>query len=73
VIETVRLTVAGMTCGGCENAVKRALLKLDGVVEVTPSHIEGSVVVVRDADRIGLEAIRQRIEALGYRVAAPPA
>ena len=34
------LSVTGMSCGGCENAVKRTLMKLDGVRAVTASHAE---------------------------------
>ncbi len=36
--ETLQLSVSGMTCGGCENAVKRTLLQTAGVESVTASH-----------------------------------
>lgn len=68
-IERVTLSVAGMTCGGCENAVRRSLMKLDGVEEVSASHADGAVTVRFDSTRTGLPAIRRQIEALGYRVA----
>ena len=39
-METITLKVTGMTCGGCENAVKRALARLEGVGDVTASHAD---------------------------------
>ncbi len=67
--ETLQLHVTGMTCGGCENAVKRALMQLDGVKEVTASHQDERVQVTYDGDRVQLPLIRERIEKIGYRVA----
>ncbi len=67
-VDTLRLSVSGMTCSGCENAVKRTLMKLDGVQEVSASHVEGQVIVQRDPQRATTDAIRRQIEALGYRV-----
>jgi len=36
----------GMTCGGCSSAVKTAVKKLDGVIEVKVVHDKGSTMVV---------------------------
>ena len=57
-----------MTCGGCENAVKRAVRQIEGVEEVTASHTANHVEVTFDADKANAEMIRQRIEAAGYVV-----
>ena len=67
--ETLDLTVTGMTCGGCENAVKRTLSKLNGVTEVAASHAEDRVRVTFDETRLTQAAIRTAIEGLGYAVA----
>jgi len=67
-VDTVRLSVTGMSCAGCENAVKRTLMKLDGVREVTASHAEAAVVVSLDPAKVTIAAIRRQIEVLGYRV-----
>ncbi len=67
--ETLRLHVTGMTCGGCENAVKRTLMQLDGVEEVAASHQEERVQVTYDSNRVQPQAIRERIEKIGYNVA----
>ena len=66
--ETLQLHVTGMTCGGCENAVKRTLSKLDGVDEVTASHAAAQVGVTYDPERVTAAVIRERIEKLGYGV-----
>lgn len=57
-----------MTCGGCENAVKRAVGKLPGVSAVEASHAEQRVTVTFDAGQVDLAAITAKIDALGYRV-----
>jgi copper chaperone CopZ len=67
---TLTLHVTGMTCGGCENAVKRAVGKLPGVTEVSASHQEQRVTVTYDEARTGPDALKARIETLGYRVEA---
>ena len=66
--ETLRIRVAGMGCGGCEDTVKRALQQVDGIEGVTASYKAGLVGVSFDADRVTTDAIRARIEALGYTV-----
>jgi copper chaperone len=67
--ERLQLRVTGMSCGGCENAVKRAVAKLDGVREVTASHKDERVEVVYEAGPTGKAAITRAIEAVGYHVA----
>ncbi len=67
--QTLHLTVTGMTCGGCENAVTRALQQLEGVQEVTASHVSGLVGVTFDKAKVSPQVIRDRIETLGYGIA----
>ena len=66
--EKVQMTVTGMTCGGCENAVKRAVCQLAGVEEVTASHAANQVDVTFDGSKVNAGMIRERIETLGYSV-----
>ncbi len=66
--DTLQLTVTGMTCGGCENAVKRALGQLQGVEGVTASHQANLVGVTFDASQVTPALLKQKIEALGYAV-----
>jgi copper chaperone CopZ len=67
--ETIQLSVNGMTCGGCENAVKQTLLKTEGVEEVTASHSESLVGVTFDPAKVTPTVLREKIEGLGYDVA----
>ena len=64
---TLTLHVTGMTCGGCENAVKRAVGKLPGVASVEASHVEQRVTVDYDAAQTTPEAIAAKINGLGYQ------
>lgn len=67
---TQTLTVTGMTCGGCENAVKRTVAKLEGVTEVTASHTQQQVGVTFDPEKVQIGAIVEKIKKLGYGVEA---
>ena len=64
----MKIHVTGMTCGGCENAVKRSLKMLDGVKDVSASHTAESVGVTFDDGKVTPSAIKERIESLGYHV-----
>ncbi len=65
---TQTLHVTGMTCGGCENAVKRAVGKLPGVSSVDASHAAEKVTVDFDEAQTSLDAIKAKITTLGYQV-----
>jgi copper ion binding protein len=68
-MEHLTLTVNGMTCGGCENAVKRAVSRLEGVTSVTASHSDNRVAVEFDAGKVDRAAIADAITKAGYAVA----
>jgi copper chaperone CopZ len=67
--DTLQLKVTGMTCGGCESAVKRALQQVEGVEEVTASHSAGLVGVRFDTAKVTPALLKEKIESLGYDVA----
>ena len=67
-MERLILNVTGMTCGGCENAVKRAVLRIDGVDNVTASHRDHRVVVDYDGARVNRGHIADAISRAGYIV-----
>ena len=67
--EMLQLTVTGMTCGACEQAVTRVLSNVDGVESVTADHTVNMVGVTFDPERVTPTVIRQQIEGLGYDVA----
>lgn len=63
------LPVEGMTCGGCENAVKRAVGAMPGVEAVSASHADRQVVVTFDPGKTTPADIEGKIDKLGYRIA----
>jgi copper chaperone len=68
--EELTLKVSGMTCGGCESAIKRVLSMVEGVTSATASHQAGEVTVVFDASKTNRARIQRAIETAGYSVAA---
>lgn len=67
-MEQLILNVTGMTCGGCENAVKRAVSRLEGVSAVTASHSANEVVVDYDAAKVDRARIAEAVTKAGYSV-----
>lgn len=68
-METTKLHVTGMSCMGCVNSVKRVLSDLAGVQTVEIDLASGQVQIAHEA-HCTPEAMRQAIEAAGYRVSA---
>ncbi|KZE31670.1 copper chaperone [Crenobacter luteus] len=67
-MEKVVLKVAGMSCGGCVDSVKAALLALPGVRSVEVELAEGRVVVERDTGLPALETLAEAIGDAGFDV-----
>ena len=66
-METITLSVIGMTCGGCAASVKRVLDKTEGVEALEVNHEEDSVIIKYDADNIDIKHIIEKIERIGYK------
>ena len=64
----VTLNVDGMTCEGCENAIKAGVESLDGVASVESSHEEAWTKVKYDKTLTSLEDIEGKITDTGYEV-----
>ncbi len=64
--------VTGMTCGGCEAAVRIAVNRLEGITEVKASYEEGKATVTYDATTAKPEDIIKAIEKLGYKAEVIP-
>ena len=60
------ISVKGMSCGGCEKAIERALMACDGVLEVKASYQAAQVQIRFDPKRIGEARLRQAITDVGY-------
>jgi copper chaperone len=64
----VTLNVDGMTCDGCENAIKAGVENLEGIASVESSHEEGWTTVEYDANQTSVEEIEGKITETGYTV-----
>ena len=65
--DTREILVQGMMCEHCENAVQKALLKIDGITDVTADHESGKVTFVFTKP-IDEDEITAKIEEAGYKV-----
>ncbi|MEI6574401.1 MAG: heavy-metal-associated domain-containing protein [Alphaproteobacteria bacterium] len=54
--KTIVLSVKGMTCGGCAEAVKRVICKVDSVAEVSVDLASGRVQASTQVDGAALAA-----------------
>ena len=64
----VTLNVEGMTCDGCENAIKAGVETLEGIATVESSHEEGWTKVKFDKSTTSVEDIEAKITDTGYTV-----
>ena len=67
-METVTLTVKGMTCMGCVRSVKNVVEPLPGVNGVDINLENGEVVVNYDSGQTSLAELRNAIDEAGYEV-----
>ena len=66
------LKVTGMTCAGCEAAVKIAAKRVEGVTDVAVSYNKATAQVTYDPAKTTPEAIAKAIrEKTGYKAEAP--
>lgn len=66
------LKVEGMTCGGCEAAVKMAAKKVDGVKDAKASSEKGTAEITYDPSKTNPEAIANAItKNSGFKAEAP--
>jgi copper chaperone len=65
-MKDITLTIGGMSCGHCLNAVNQAINSVPGV-EVKSVQIGRAELRVPDADP-GADRVRAAIEGAGYRV-----
>jgi copper chaperone len=68
-METIKLKIGGMTCGGCVAAVKRVLNGVDGVKSAEVSLEPAEATVQYEPGRVKPEDLQAAIEDAGYEVA----
>lgn len=67
-LETVRLPVRGMTCGGCVRSVERKLSATPGVSKVQVSLESATATVEYDPAKATVPQLAGAVEQLGYEV-----
>jgi copper chaperone len=68
-MNTLTLTVTGMSCMGCVNSVKNLLSALPGIANVQVDLTSGQVEIVHDPAQSDRQAICSAIQDGGYGVA----
>ncbi|RJP80322.1 MAG: copper chaperone [Candidatus Zixiibacteriota bacterium] len=63
------LTVRGMTCGGCEKSVERALKSVPGVISAQASRDREQVAVEYNPEQTAVADLHRAVEQAGYTVA----
>ena len=66
-MEKIILTVEGMSCSHCENAVKKAVSAINGVSSVAVELSAKTVTINCDSD-VSMAVIKEAIEDQGYDV-----
>jgi len=69
--QTVTLKIVGMSCGGCADSVRNALLKLDGVYDAAVSFETGIASVQLDGKKVDEVKLTEAIVKAGYKVEKP--
>ncbi|MFC6732853.1 MULTISPECIES: heavy-metal-associated domain-containing protein [unclassified Haladaptatus] len=64
---TTKLTVSGMSCGGCEATVEEALKGVAGVTNATADRETDTATIEGDAD---VETLVSAVENAGYDASA---
>jgi copper chaperone CopZ len=67
-IAEVNLDIAGMTCQGCEENIKNAVVNLPGFIKATTDHETGKATVKFDKSKTSIDEIVTAINATGYKV-----
>ena len=64
-METTTVTAGGIVCGGCANSIKKALLAVTGVSEVTVEVARQQVTVTHDG-RVDRAAVLATLTKAGF-------
>lgn len=67
---TITIPVREIHCGGCENTIRVALSRMEGVRSVVPDHRTNRVRISYDEARVGEAGLREVLAGLGFEPAA---
>jgi len=68
-VETLNLSVRGMTCANCARSVERKLLGVPGVTKASVSLETASATVEYDTEFVKPEMFAKAVRELGYEAA----
>ncbi|HUG25496.1 mercury resistance system periplasmic binding protein MerP [Piscinibacter sp.] len=71
-VQTVTLSVPGMTCSACPITVKLSLTKVPGVSKARVSYEEKEAVVTFDDTKVNVEALLKATKDAGYPSTVKP-
>jgi copper chaperone CopZ len=69
--EMIVLQVEGMTCTGCEQRVRNALRRIEGVADATADHVSGRVEIGLYGYGADESVLAETITRAGYQVVPP--
>jgi len=69
-MQTLNLTVRGMTCGNCARSVERKLASTPGVTKAAVDLQGARATIEYDIDLVKPEVLENAVRQLGYEVAA---
>ncbi len=66
--ERTLVKIGGMHCAGCVNSIQRRVSTLEGIYKVEVNLASERAVLEYDPTKVGMDAIEQAIQEIGYRV-----
>ena len=66
-LEKHTITVEGMSCGHCENAIEKAVKALPGVQSATVDLVTKTLIIEFDISKTTLDQIKATVDEEGYQ------
>ena len=65
-IDKYTITVEGMSCGHCENAIEKAVVSLPGVVSAQADLVTKTLIIEVDTSKTTLAQIKEAVNEEGF-------
>jgi copper chaperone len=65
---TVKYSVEGMSCTGCENTINQAVMEIPGVTSATSSFTEKYTLVTFDSALVDMHQVKKAVDDKGYEL-----
>nr|GFA95720.1 copper-transporting ATPase HMA4-like [Tanacetum cinerariifolium] len=67
-VTTIMLKIGGVECASCSTSIESVLQKLNGVLSITVSPLQGQAVIKYASELVSAKTIKETIEAAGFKV-----